>query len=129
MDSELKKTRATEAEACKRKTKHTTDDALPTKKRKRKKRDQAASTEPLVVEPISVARPASEHRERRLVVHEPASTEAPEAEENPAVDPPQLKTLVLTTMLKMMKSFLRSSTIWYHRLFSQTANSSALVVH
>ena len=46
----------------------------------------AASTEPLLVEPISVARPAFEHREHRLVVHEPASTEAPEAEE-PAVDP------------------------------------------
>ena len=42
--------------------------------------------------------------------------------------PPQLKTLVLTTMLKMMKSFLRSSTIWYHRLCSRTTNSSALVV-
>ena len=57
--SELKKTRAAEAEARKRKTKATTDDAPPTKKRKTKKRDRAASTEPLVVEPISVARPES----------------------------------------------------------------------
>ena len=42
--------------------------------------------------------------------------------------PPQLKTLVLTAMLKMMKSFLRSSTSWYHRMCSRTANSSALVI-
>ena len=34
-----------------------------------------------------MARPASEHSERQLIVHEPASTEAPEAEDNPAVDP------------------------------------------
>ena len=83
----FKKTRAAEAEARKHKTKATTDDAPPTKKRKTKKRDRAAPTEPLLVEPISVARPASEHRERRLVVYEPASTEAPEAEENLAIDP------------------------------------------
>ena len=56
--SELKKTRAAEAEARKRKHKKATDDAPPTKK-------------PLVVEPISVARPASEHQERQLIVHEP----------------------------------------------------------
>ena len=64
MASELKKTRAAEAEARKSKTKATTDDAPPTKKRKTKKKDRDAPTEPLVVEPISVARLASEHRER-----------------------------------------------------------------
>ena len=96
--SELKKTRAVEAEARKRKTKATTDDAPPTKKRKTKKKDRASPTEPLVVEPISVARPASEHSERQLIVHEPTSTEAPEAEEVPVVDPSRLKTLVLKTM-------------------------------
>ena len=31
--------------------------------------------------------PASEHQERRMIVHEPASTEAYEAEDTPAVDP------------------------------------------
>ena len=51
------------------------------------KKDRAASTKPLVVEPIFVARPSSAHRDHRLVVHEPASTEAPEAEEIPTVDP------------------------------------------
>ena len=61
--SELKKTRVAEAEARKRKLKNTTDDAPPTKKRKTKQKDRAAPAEPLVVEPISVARPASEHRE------------------------------------------------------------------
>ena len=85
--SEFKKTRAAEAEARKRKTKATTDDAPPTKKIKTKKRDQVASIEPLIVEPISVAHPSSAHREHRLVVHEPAFTKALEAEENPAVDP------------------------------------------
>ena len=85
--SEFKKTRAAEAEARKCKTKATTDDAPPTKKRKTKKRDRAASTEPLVVEPIFVARPSSAHQEHCVVVHEPASPKAPEAEENPIVDP------------------------------------------
>ena len=78
--SELQKTRVAEAKARKRKTKNTTDDAPPTKKRKTKKRDRAAPTEPLVVKPISVARPESAQQERRMIVHEPASTEAPEAE-------------------------------------------------
>ena len=50
--SEQKKTRAAEAEARKRKTKNTTDDAPPLKKRKTKKRDRPAPKEPLVVEPI-----------------------------------------------------------------------------
>ena len=61
--SELKKIRAAEAEVQKRKTKNTTNDAPPTKKRKTKKKDWATPTEHVVVEPISVARPASEHRE------------------------------------------------------------------
>ena len=56
--SELKKTRAAEAEARKHKTKGTTNDAPPTKKRKTKKRDRVAPIEPLNVEPISVALPA-----------------------------------------------------------------------
>ena len=85
--SDLKKTRTAEAEARKRKSKNTTDEAPPTKKRKTKKKDRAAPTEPLVIEPISVARPASAHQERQLIVHEPASTEAPEAHEVPVVDP------------------------------------------
>ena len=89
--SELKKTRVAEAEARKRKTKGTTDDAPPTKKCKTKKRHRAAPTEPLEVEPISVARPASENQERQVVLHEPASPEAPEAEDNPAVDPTAAK--------------------------------------
>ena len=85
--SEFKKTRAVEAEARKRKTKNTTNEAPPTKKIKTKKKDWAAPTEPLVVEPLSFARHASEHQERQLIVHEPASTEAPEAEDIPAADP------------------------------------------
>ena len=84
---ELKKTRTAKAEARKRKNKNTTDDGPPTKKRKTKKKDRAAPTEPLVVEPISVARPAFAHQERRLIVHEPATTEAPDAEDIPSVDP------------------------------------------
>nr|XP_040256464.1 neurofilament heavy polypeptide-like [Aegilops tauschii subsp. strangulata] len=86
--SELKKTRADEAEARKRKNKNATDDAPQTKKRKTKssKKDRATPIEPLVLEPISVARPASEHQERQIVIHEPAFTEAPEAEVL-AIDP------------------------------------------
>ena len=86
---ELKKTRAAEAEARKRKNKNVSDGAPLTKKRKTKssKKNRAAPIEPLLVEPLSVARPASSHQERQLVLHEPASTEAPEAEEDPAVDP------------------------------------------
>ena len=83
--SELKKTRA--AVARKRKSKNTTDDAPPTKKRKTKKKDRAAPTEPLVVEPIAFAHPATENQERQLIVHEPASPEAPEAKDIPAVNP------------------------------------------
>ena len=85
--SEQKKTKSAEAEARKRKIKRTTDDAPPPKKRKTKKRGRAAPTEPLVVEPIAFAPPPSANQERQLIVHEPASTEAPEAQEVPVVDP------------------------------------------
>ena len=84
--SELKKTRTVEAEARKRKHPEASDVA-PSKKKRGTKKDRAARTEPLVVEPISVARPDSLHQERQIVVHEPASTEAPEAEGIPAVVP------------------------------------------
>ena len=53
------------------------------KKRKTKKA-RAAPTEPLIVEPISIVHP---NAERQLTVHEPASTEAPEAEDIPTTDP------------------------------------------
>ena len=87
--SELKKTRATEAEAKKHKHKDTSDDAPSKKKLKTKssKKERAAASQPLVVEPIFVAHPASTNQERCLVIHEPAFTEAPEDEEVPAVDP------------------------------------------
>ena len=84
--SEQKKMRAAEAEARKRKNIEASD-AAPSKKKRKTKKTRAAPTEPLVVEPISVVRPASEHQERRMIVHEPASTEAHEAEDIPAVDP------------------------------------------
>ena len=84
--SELKKTRIAEAEARKRKHPEASD-AAPYKKKRKTKKDRAAPTEPLVVEPISMVRPASEHHERQLIVHEPASTETHEAEDIPAVDP------------------------------------------
>ena len=84
--SEQKKTRAAEAEARKRKNTEASD-AAPSKKKRKTKKSRAAPTEPLVVEPISVVRPASATQELRMTVHEPASTEAPEAEEDPAVDP------------------------------------------
>ena len=41
----------------------------------------------------------------------------------------QVKTLAMTTMLLMMKSFLNSSTTWYHRLLQRAVNTLALVVH
>ena len=84
--SELKKTRYAEAEARKRKHPEASD-VTPSKKKRKTKKDRAAPTEPLIVEPISVARPASSHQERRMVIHEPASTEAPEAEDIPAAEP------------------------------------------
>ena len=87
--SELKKTREAEADARKRKHKVTSDDAPSKKKLKTKssKKERAAASEPLIVEPISIALPASTNQERCLVIHEPASTEALEDEEVPAVDP------------------------------------------
>ena len=60
--SEQEKTRAAEAEARKRKNTEASD-AAPSKKKRKTKKTRAASTEPLVVEPISVVRPASEHQE------------------------------------------------------------------
>ena len=84
--SELKKTRTAEAEARKRKYSKASD-AAPSKKKRKTKKNRAAPTEPLVVEPISVVRPASASQELRMTVHEPASTEAPEAEDIPAADP------------------------------------------
>ena len=47
-------------------------------KTKSSKKERAAASETLNVEPISVALPASTNQERRLVIHEPASTEAPD---------------------------------------------------
>jgi len=62
-------------------------------------KDRAAPSEPLVVEPISFARPASEHQERQLIVHEPASTEAPEAEEVlPQIERQTVSSPVLTNI-------------------------------
>ena len=60
--SELKKTRTAEAEARKRKNPEASDVA-PSKKKRKTKKDRVAPTEPLVVEPISMVRPASEHQE------------------------------------------------------------------
>ena len=99
--SELKKMRTAEAEARKRKHPEASD-AAPSKKKRKTKKDRAAPTKPLVVEPISMVRPAAEHQERQLTVHEPASTEAHEAEDIQQLIPPLLKTLVTLTMLKMM---------------------------
>ena len=76
--SELKKMRDAEAEARKRKTTKASD-AAPSKKKRKTKKNRATPTEPLVVEPISVVRPASATQELRMTVHEPGSTEAPEA--------------------------------------------------
>ena len=71
--SELKKTRQAKAEARKRKLKDTSDDApskkkLKTKASKSSKKEHASSPEPLIVEPVSVAFPASTNQERRLVI-------------------------------------------------------------
>ena len=84
--SEQKKTRTAEAEARKRKHPEASD-AAPSKKKRKTKKNRAAPTEPLVVEPISVVRPASANQELRMIVHEPASIEYHEAEEIPVVDP------------------------------------------
>lgn len=89
--SEQKKTRQAEAEARKRKH-HDTSDAAPSQKKmktkasKSSRKECAAAQEPLNVEPIFVALTASTDRERRLIVHDPAPTEARESEEIPAAD-------------------------------------------
>ena len=81
--SELKKTRTAEAEARKRKHSEASPTA-PSKKKRKTKKARAASTEPLIVEPISMVYPEAE---RQLTIHEPASIEAHEAEDIPAADP------------------------------------------
>ena len=83
---EQKKTRAAEAEARKRKNTEASD-AAPSKKKRKTKKSRAAPIEPLVVEPISVVHPGSASQELRMTVHEPDSTEAPEAEDIPAAEP------------------------------------------
>ena len=60
--SELKKTRTAEAKARKRKNPEASDVA-PYKKKRKTKKNRAAPTEPLVVEPISLVRPASATQE------------------------------------------------------------------
>nr|XP_020161834.1 proteoglycan 4-like [Aegilops tauschii subsp. strangulata] len=80
--SEQKRTKAAEADARKRKLKNTIDNAPPTKKRKTKKRDQAAPKEPLVVEPISFAHPTTENQEHDEVL--------------PQIERPTVSSLVLT---------------------------------
>ena len=84
--SELKNTRTAEAEARKRKHSEASPTA-PSKKKRKTKKARAASTEPLIVEPISMVYPEAERHERQLTIHEPASTEAHEAEDFPAADP------------------------------------------
>ena len=84
--SEQKNTRVAEAESRKRKTSEASD-AAPSKKKRKTKKNRAAPTEPLFVEPISVIHPASASQELHMTVHEPASTEAHEAEDFPAADP------------------------------------------
>ena len=56
-------------------------------KTKSSKKERVAAPEPLIVEPIFVALPASTNREHHLVIHEPASTEALVSKEVPDVDP------------------------------------------
>ena len=77
--SDLKNTRATEAEAKKRKYKDASDDApskkkLKTKETKSSRKERAAASQPLIVEPISITPPAATNQERRVVLHELAST-------------------------------------------------------
>ena len=125
--SELKKTRTAEAEARKRKHPEASATA-PSKKKRKTKKERAAPTEPLIVEPISMIHPEAEPQERQLTVHEPAFQGLMKLKTFQQLIPSLLKTLVTMTMLKMMQSFLSSSTNRYHRLCSRTANSSALVV-
>ena len=88
--SEQKKTRQAEAEARRRKHQDSSKAAPSTKKLKTKaskssRKERATAQVPLDVKPISVAPP--DNRERCRVIHEPTSTEAPESEEIPSVDP------------------------------------------
>ena len=92
------------------------------------KKDRDAPTEPLVVEPISGARPASAHQERRLIVHEPATTEAPEAEDIPVADPITAEDIGHHDNVDADEVLPQIERQPYHRMFSRTANSSALVV-
>lgn len=117
--SDLKKTRHDEAEARKRKHNDTYDDGpskkkLKTKGSKSSKKNRAAAPEPLVVDPISVAYAASTNRECCLIVHEPASTEAPESEEVPAVDPNAAEDIGKEDNVVDDEVLLSSSTSWYH---------------
>nr|XP_040256311.1 enolase-phosphatase E1-like [Aegilops tauschii subsp. strangulata] len=89
--SEEKKTKLVEAEAKKRKHLDTSDAAPSQKKQKTEsskssRKERGTPQEPLIIEPISIALPASTNREPRLAVHEPASTEAHEFEDIPAAD-------------------------------------------
>ena len=84
--SELKKTRTAEAEARKRKHPEASPTA-PSKKKRKTKKERDAPTEPLIVEPISMVHPDAEPQERQLTIHEPALTEAHEAEDFLAADP------------------------------------------
>ena len=58
---------------------------LKTKASKSSRKERATAQVPLNVKPIYVAPP--DNREHRLVIHEHTSTEAPESEEIPSVDP------------------------------------------
>ena len=84
--SELKKTRTAEAEARKRKHPEASATA-PAKKKRMTEKERAAPTEPLIVELMSMVHPDADPQERQLTVHEPAFTEAHEAEDFPTADP------------------------------------------
>ena len=129
--SELKKTRAAEAEARKHKHKDASDDAPSKKKLKTKssKKERAAASEPLNVEPISVAPPASNNQEHCLVIHEPASTEAHEDEEVPAVDPITAEDIGHEDNVDDDEVLPQLEPSRYHRLLQRAVNLSALVIH
>ena len=101
--SELKKTRAAEAKAKKRKHKDASDDApskkkLKTKGSKSSKKSRVAAPEPLVVEPLSIAYPASANRESCLVVMSLLPQRRHNLKKFQLLTPTQLKTLVMKTM-------------------------------
>ena len=131
--SELKKTRAAEAKAKKRKHKDASDDApskkkLKTKETKSSKKERVAAPQPLFVEPISIAPLLPQTKSVELYSTSLLPQRLTKKSKFQLLTPPQLKTLIVKTRLKMMKSFLNSSIKWYHRLFLRTANSSVLVV-